>query len=180
VGLLHGRLPSDEKEDVMRRFKLDEVKVLVSTTVIEVGVDVPNATVMLIEHAERFGLSQLHQLRGRIGRGAQKSYCLLVASPSRNELAQQRLQTMVETTDGFKIAEIDLRLRGPGEFFGTRQWGIPAFRIGNLIRDQEILEWAKREASEFVEHPSSREELEAFASYLRAEWPRRYRLASVA
>ena len=180
VGLLHGRLPSDEKEDVMRRFKLGEVQVLVSTTVVEVGVDVPNATVMLIEHAERFGLSQLHQLRGRIGRGAQKSYCLLVASPSRNELAQQRLQTMVDTTDGFKIAEIDLRLRGPGEFFGTRQWGIPTFRIGNLIRDQEILEWAKREASSFVEHPSSRQELEAFADYLRVEWPRRYRLASVA
>ncbi len=180
VGLLHGRLPSDEKEDVMRRFKLGEVQILVSTTVIEVGVDVPNATVMLIEHAERFGLSQLHQLRGRIGRGAQKSYCLLVASPSRNELAQQRLQTMVDTTDGFKIAEIDLRLRGPGEFFGTRQWGIPTFRIANLIRDQEILEWAKREASNFVEHPSSPQELEAFAGYLRVEWPRRYRLASVA
>jgi len=180
VGLLHGRLPSEEKEEVMRRFKQGEVQVLVSTTVVEVGVDVPNATVMLIEHAERFGLSQLHQLRGRIGRGAQKSYCLLVASPSRNDLAQQRLQTMVDTSDGFKIAEIDLRLRGPGEFFGTRQWGIPAFRIGNLIRDQEILEWAKREASSFVEHPSSREEWEAFVSYLRAEWPRRYRLASVA
>jgi ATP-dependent DNA helicase RecG len=180
VGLLHGRLPSEEKEEVMRRFKLGEVQVLVSTTVVEVGVDVPNATVMLIEHAERFGLSQLHQLRGRIGRGSQKSHCLLVASEKRNELAEQRLQTMVETNDGFKIAEIDLRLRGPGEFFGTRQWGIPAFRIGNLIRDQEILEWAKREASSFVEQPSSREEWEAFVSYLRAEWPRRYRLASVA
>src|SRR5271157_1835340 len=180
VGLLHGRLPSDEKEDVMRRFKLGEVKVLVSTTVVEVGVDVPNATVMLIEHAERFGLSQLHQLRGRIGRGSQKSHCLLVASEKRNELAQQRLQTMIETNDGFKIAEIDLRLRGPGEFFGTRQWGIPAFRIGNLIRDQEILEWAKREASSFVEQPASRQEWEVFVNYLRAEWPRRYRLASVA
>jgi ATP-dependent DNA helicase RecG len=180
VGLLHGRLPSEEKEEVMRRFKLGEVQVLVSTTVVEVGVDVPNATVMLIEHAERFGLSQLHQLRGRIGRGSQKSHCLLVASEKRNELAEQRLQTMVETNDGFKIAEIDLRLRGPGEFFGTRQWGIPAFRIGNLIRDQEILEWAKREASSFVEHPSLSEEWEAFVSYLRAEWPRRYRLASVA
>jgi ATP-dependent DNA helicase RecG len=180
VGLLHGRLPSEEKEDVMRRFKLGEVQVLVSTTVIEVGVDVPNASVMLIEHAERFGLSQLHQLRGRIGRGSQKSHCLLVASPTRNELAEQRLQTMVETNDGFKIAEIDLRLRGPGEFFGTRQSGIPTFRIGNLIRDQEILEWAKREASSFVEQPSSREEWEAFVSYLRTEWPRRYQLANVA
>ena len=180
VGLLHGRLPSEEKEDVMRRFKLGEVQVLVSTTVVEVGVDVPNATVMLIEQAERFGLSQLHQLRGRIGRGSQKSHCLLAASEKRNELAAQRLQTMVETNDGFKIAEIDLRLRGPGEFFGTRQWGIPAFRIGNLIRDQEILEWAKREASSFVEQPSSRQEWEVFVNYLRAEWPRRYRLASVA
>jgi ATP-dependent DNA helicase RecG len=180
VGLLHGRLPSEEKEDVMLRFKRGDVQILVSTTVVEVGVDVPNATVMLIEHAERFGLSQLHQLRGRIGRGSQRSHCLLVASEKRNELAQQRLQTMIETNDGFKIAEIDLRLRGPGEFFGTRQWGIPAFRIGNLIRDQEILEWAKREASSFVEQPSSRQEWEAFVNYLRAEWPRRYSLASVA
>jgi ATP-dependent DNA helicase RecG len=180
VGLLHGRLPSEEKEDMMRRFKQGDVQILVSTTVVEVGVDVPNATVMLIEHAERFGLSQLHQLRGRIGRGSEKSHCLLVASEKRNELAEQRLQTMVETNDGFKIAEIDLRLRGPGEFFGTRQWGIPAFRIANLIRDQEILEWAKREASSFVEQPSSRQEWEVFVSYLRAEWPRRYSLASVA
>jgi ATP-dependent DNA helicase RecG len=180
VGLLHGRLPSEEKEDVMRRFKQGEVQVLVSTTVIEVGVDVPNATVMLIEHAERFGLSQLHQLRGRIGRGSQKSHCLLVAAPQRNEVAEQRMATMVETNDGFKIAEIDLRLRGPGEFFGTRQSGIPTFRIGNLIRDQEILEWAKREASAFVEHPASLHEWEAYVNYLRAEWPRRYSLASVA
>jgi ATP-dependent DNA helicase RecG len=180
VGLLHGRLPSEEKEDMMRRFKQGDVQILVSTTVVEVGVDVPNASVMLIEHAERFGLSQLHQLRGRIGRGSQKSHCLLVASEKRNELAEQRLRTMVETNDGFKIAEIDLKLRGPGEFFGTRQWGIPAFRIGNLIRDQEILEWAKREASSFVEQPSSRQELEVFVNYLRAEWPRRYSLASVA
>jgi ATP-dependent DNA helicase RecG len=180
VGLLHGRLPSEEKEDMMRRFKQGDVQILVSTTVVEVGVDVPNASVMLIEHAERFGLSQLHQLRGRIGRGSQKSHCLLVASGKRNELAEQRLRTMVETNDGFKIAEIDLKLRGPGEFFGTRQWGIPAFRIGNLIRDQEILEWAKREASSFVEQPSSRQELEVFVNYLRAEWPRRYSLASVA
>jgi ATP-dependent DNA helicase RecG len=180
VGLLHGRLPSEEKEGVMRRFKLGEVQILVSTTVVEVGVDVPNASVMLVEHAERFGLSQLHQLRGRIGRGGQKSHCLLVAAERRNELAAQRLQTMIETNDGFKIAEIDLRLRGPGEFFGTRQWGIPAFRIGNLIRDQEILEWAKREASSFVEQPASLQEREAFVNYLRAEWPRRYRLASVA
>ena len=180
VGLLHGRLPSDEKEGVMQRFKQGEIQVLVSTTVVEVGVDVSNATLMLIEHAERFGLSQLHQLRGRIGRGSKKSFCLLLAEEKRNEVADERLRTMTETNDGFKIAEIDLRLRGPGEFFGTRQWGIPAFRIANLLRDQEILEWAKKEAMSFVEHPASREEFEAYVAYLRAEWPRRYGLAAVA
>lgn len=180
VGLLHGRLKSEEKEGVMHRFKEGEVQVLVSTTVVEVGVDVPNATVMLIEHADRFGLAQLHQLRGRIGRGRGKSFCLLLANDAPNEVAQERLKTMVETTDGFKIAEIDLKLRGPGEFFGTRQWGIPTFRIANLLRDQEILEWAKREAFEFVEHPPSSEELEAYTTFLRREWPRRYGLAAVA
>jgi ATP-dependent DNA helicase RecG len=180
VGLLHGRLPSDEKEGVMQRFKQGDVQILVSTTVVEVGVDVPNATLMLIEHADRFGLSQLHQLRGRIGRGSKKSYCLLMAEERRSEVAEERLRTMVETTDGFRIAEIDLKLRGPGEFFGTRQWGIPAFRIANLLRDQEILEWAKREAAEFVAHPPSNEEFETFVAYLRSEWPRRYGLASVA
>ncbi|MGD1100754.1 MAG: ATP-dependent DNA helicase RecG [Terriglobia bacterium] len=180
VGLLHGRLPSDEKEDMMQRFKRGEVQILVSTTVVEVGVDVPNATIMLIEQADRFGLSQLHQLRGRIGRGSKKSYCLLMADERRSEISQERLNTLVATTDGFRIAEIDLKLRGPGEFFGTRQWGIPAFRIANLLRDQEILEWAKREAAEFVAHPPSPEELETFVTYLRTEWPRRYGLASVA
>jgi ATP-dependent DNA helicase RecG len=180
VGLLHGRLPSDEKEAVMQRFKRGEVQILVATTVVEVGVDVPNASVMLIEHADRFGLSQLHQLRGRIGRGSRKSYCLLMADERRSEISQERLNTMVATTDGFRIAEIDLKLRGPGEFFGTKQWGIPAFRIANLLRDQEILEWAKREAAEFVMNPSSPQEFEAFVTYLRTEWPRRYGLASVA
>ncbi len=179
VGLLHGRLPSEEKEEVMREFKAGELQILVSTTVVEVGVDVENATVMLIEHAERFGLAQLHQLRGRIGRGSRRSHCLLVASELRNEVAAERLRTMAETTDGFRIAEIDLRLRGPGEFFGTRQWGLPAFRIANLLRDQEILEWARREAAQFVERPESLEELEAFRRYLRGVWPRRYGLATV-
>jgi len=179
VGLLHGRLPSEEKEGVMQRFKAGEVQILVSTTVVEVGVDVPNATVMLIEHAERFGLAQLHQLRGRIGRGRGRSTCLLLAAESRSEVAEERLRTMTETTDGFKIAEIDLKLRGPGDFFGTRQAGIPTFRIANLVRDQEILEWAKREATEFIEHPASREEWDAFVHYLRDEWPRRYGLARV-
>ena len=180
VGLLHGRLPSEEKEDMMQRFKRGEVQILVATTVVEVGVDVPNATLMLIEHADRFGLSQLHQLRGRIGRGSKKSYCLLMAEEPRSEVSQERLNTMVATTDGFRIAEIDLKLRGPGEFFGTRQWGIPAFRIANLLRDQEILEWAKNEAADFVAHPPSAEELQAYIAYLRTEWPRRYGLASVA
>ena len=180
VGLLHGRLASDEKESMMQSFKRGEVQILVATTVVEVGVDVPNATIMLIEHADRFGLSQLHQLRGRIGRGSKKSYCLLMADERRSEISQERLNTMVATTDGFRIAEIDLKLRGPGEFFGTRQWGIPAFRVANLLRDQEILEWAKREAAEFVSNPPSAEELETFVTYLRSEWPRRYGLASVA
>ena len=180
VGLLHGRLPSEEKEGVMQRFKHGEVQILVSTTVVEVGVDVPNASVMLIEHAERFGLSQLHQLRGRIGRGSAKSFCLLLAEEPYSEVAAERLRTMTETNDGFQISEIDLKLRGPGEFFGTRQSGIPTFRIANLLRDQEILEWAKREASDFVDHPPSRQEFDAYVTYLRKEWPRRYGLASIA
>ncbi len=180
VALLHGRLPSEEKEGVMQLFKRGEIQILVSTTVIEVGVDVPNAAVMLIEHADGFGLSQLHQLRGRIGRGSAQSYCLLMAGDSPNEVADERLRTMCETTDGFRIAEIDLKLRGPGEFFGTRQSGIPTFRIANLLRDQEILEWAKREAAEFVEHPASREEFESYVAFLRKDWPRRYGLAGVA
>jgi len=180
VGLLHGRLKSEEKEGVMQQFSRGEVEMLVSTTVVEVGVDVPNATVMLVEHAERFGLAQLHQLRGRIGRGRGQSFCLLLADARKTPVADERLRTMTETTDGFRIAEIDLKLRGPGEFFGTRQWGIPAFRIANLLRDQEILEWAKREAADFIEHPESPEELEAYVRYLRTEWPRRLGLAGVA
>ncbi|HEX5483138.1 MAG TPA: ATP-dependent DNA helicase RecG [Terriglobia bacterium] len=179
VGLLHGRLPGEEKEAVMRRFRAGEIQILVSTTVVEVGVDVPNATVMLIEHAEHFGLAQLHQLRGRIGRGAGKSYCLLVAGDPRSELADERLRILTETNDGFKIADMDLKIRGPGEFLGTRQWGIPAFRIANLLRDQEVLEWAKREAAEFVERPESPEELAAFTRTLGSRWPERYRLARV-
>ncbi|PYV26043.1 MAG: ATP-dependent DNA helicase RecG [Acidobacteria bacterium] len=179
LGLLHGRLPSEEKERVMRAFKEGEIQILVSTTVVEVGVDVPNATVMLIEHAERFGLAPLHQLRGRIGRGRRKSTCLLLAGEPRTEIADQRLRTMTESTDGFRIAEIDLKLRGPGEFLGTRQAGIPTFRIANLLRDEKILEWAKREAAEFVEHPASSEELEAFVQLLRKTWPQRYGLARV-
>jgi ATP-dependent DNA helicase RecG len=178
VGLLHGRLTSEEKEQVMEHFKNGAVQVLVATTVVEVGVDVPNATVMLIEHAERFGLAPLHQLRGRIGRGRGQSACFLLADDPRTEVAEERLRTMVETTDGFKIAEVDLKLRGPGEFFGTRQTGIPAFRVANLIRDHEIMERAKREAFDFVEHPPSEQEFAAHTEALRKTW-RRYTLARV-
>ena len=154
VGLLHGRLGADEKEDVMRRFQKGELDILVSTTVIEVGVDVANATVMVIEHAERFGLSQLHQLRGRIGRGAAKSYCVLMTGGKISEDGERRLDAMVRTTDGFQIAELDLELRGPGEFFGTRQAGMPSFQVANLIRDRQLLEAAKREAAAVLAGPN--------------------------
>lgn len=180
VGLLHGRLASAEKENAMMAFKNRETEIMVSTTVIEVGVDVPSATVMLIEHADRFGLAQLHQLRGRIGRGRAKSYCLPVASEPRSEAADERLRALVETSDGFRIAEMDLKIRGPGEFFGTRQWGIPAFRVANLLRDQKILEWARSEAARFIAEPPSPGELARYIAYLRSIWPRRYGLASVA
>ena len=179
VGLLHGRLPASEKEAVMEAFKRGAIQILVSTTVIEVGVDVPNATVMVIEQAERFGLAQLHQLRGRVGRGAEQSYCILVTGKL-NEAAQERIRTMVESTDGFYIAEMDLKLRGPGEFFGTRQSGIPALRIANLLRDGEILELARAEAQRFVEAPASEEEMRRAVAYLRDHWQRRYALVQVA
>ena len=138
VGLLHGRLDPDLKDQVMRMFQKGELQILVATTVIEVGVDVPNATVMVIEHAERFGLAQLHQLRGRIGRGAAKSYCILMTGGKITEDGERRLDAMAKTNDGFKIAELDLELRGPGEFFGTRQAGMPSFRVANLIRDRAV------------------------------------------
>lgn len=146
VGLLHGRMKPEEKEEVMRRFVAGEIQILVSTTVIEVGVDVPNASVMVIEHAERFGLSQLHQLRGRVGRGAKQSFCVLLASDKQTEVARERLGIMEETNDGFKIAEKDLELRGPGEVMGTRQAGLPEFRVANLVRDLDILQAARKEA----------------------------------
>jgi ATP-dependent DNA helicase RecG len=150
VGLLHGRLSSPEKDEMMRRFKAREIDLLVSTTVIEVGIDVPNASVMLIEHAERFGLSQLHQLRGRVGRGPWKSYCILLTGSSLSEDARHRVRAMTETNDGFRIAEVDLELRGHGEFFGTRQSGLPEFRAANLPRDMPILEEARTEAATIV------------------------------
>ena len=150
VGLLHGRMKPEEKDAVMDRFRRGEIHVLVSTVVIEVGVDVPNASVMIVEHAERFGLAQLHQLRGRIGRGAAKSTCILMGEPATPE-AQRRLQVMCETADGFRIAEEDLKLRGPGEFFGTRQHGMPELAIGNVIEDYDLLRLARNEAFAWIE-----------------------------
>jgi len=150
VGLLHGKMKAAEKDRVMNAFVAGEIKILVSTTVIEVGVDVPNASVMIVEHAERFGLSQLHQLRGRVGRGAEKSYCVLLTSDKKTVNAEERLGIMAKTSNGFVIAEKDLELRGPGELLGTRQSGLPEFRIANLIRDQQLLEQAKREAEFYL------------------------------
>ena len=151
VGLLHGRMKPAEKDDVMARFRAHEIDVLVSTTVIEVGVDVPNATMMIIEHAERFGLSQLHQLRGRVGRGAHKSFCILMLGKAVSEESRARTRIMEQTTDGFKIAEADLELRGPGEFLGSRQSGLPGFKMANIVRDVEILQDARAAAFETLE-----------------------------
>jgi ATP-dependent DNA helicase RecG len=151
IALIHGRMKSDEKDAAMASFKSGETRVLISTTVIEVGVDVPNATVMIIEHAERFGLTQLHQLRGRVGRGSEQSYCILIAQPSLTDEARIRLNTISETTDGFKIAEADLKLRGPGEFFGTRQHGMPELLIANPVEDTELLVAARNEAFALVQ-----------------------------
>jgi ATP-dependent DNA helicase RecG len=152
VGLLHGQLKSAEKEELMAKFKKGEIKVMVSTTVVEVGVDVANATVMLIEHSERFGLAQLHQLRGRVGRGEHKSYCILMASYAVSEEGKKRLEVMTQTQDGFKIAEEDLLIRGPGEFMGTRQSGLPGFRLANLVRDMDVLTEARKAAFEVFEN----------------------------
>ncbi len=155
VGLLHGKMKQAEKEKVMSAFVAGGIKILVSTTVIEVGVDVPNASVMIVEHAERFGLSQLHQLRGRVGRGAEKSYCILLTSDKKTVIAEERLGIMAKTSNGFVIAEKDLELRGPGELLGTKQSGLPEFRIGNIVRDQELLEQAKREAEFYLSKEKS-------------------------
>ena len=151
IGLLHGKLKNDEKEEVMKDFKDGKYDILVSTTVVEVGVDVPNATVMVIENAERFGLSQLHQLRGRVGRSSLQSYCVLITS-SRSQETRERLGIMTETNDGFVIAEKDLQLRGPGEFLGTRQSGLPDLIISDIVRDAKILEIARNEAIDFVKN----------------------------
>jgi ATP-dependent DNA helicase RecG len=179
LGLLHGRMSADDKEVTMARFKRGEMDVLISTTVIEVGVDVPNASLMVIEHAERFGLAQLHQLRGRVGRGTAKSFCVLLTGTRISTQAEARLEAMVRTQNGFELAEIDLAQRGPGEFFGTRQAGMPEFRVSNLVRDRDLLELAKAEAAKFVEGPRDnmpREEIDAVWARLKQQWQRRYGL----
>jgi ATP-dependent DNA helicase RecG len=178
VGLLHGRLSPDEKESAMEKFIRGDTQILVSTTVIEVGVDVPNATVMVIEQAERFGLSQLHQLRGRVGRGGEQSYCILVTDKL-GDTGRERIRTLVESNDGFHIAEMDMKLRGPGEFFGTRQSGLPALQIGNLRRDPDILEIARNEAAAFVAHPPAEEDLRSAVAFIRDHWQRRYGLVLI-
>ena len=182
VAVLHGRMEADLKEQVMRLFQQGKIQILVSTTVIEVGVDVPNAAIMVIEHAERFGLSQLHQLRGRIGRGAAKSYCVLMTSGKVSEEAERRLDAMVRTTDGFQIAELDLEMRGPGEFFGTRQAGMPSFQVANLIRDRDLLELAKKEAAAVLAGPNSEithTEIDRALRHMRTRWQKTYGLVEV-
>jgi ATP-dependent DNA helicase RecG len=182
VGLLHGRLDADKKERAMRDFQQGKIEILVATTVIEVGVDVPNATVMVIEHADRFGLAQLHQLRGRIGRGAAKSYCVLMRGNKVSEEGERRLDAMVRSCDGFEIAELDLELRGPGEFFGTKQAGIPSFQVANIIRDRELLEAAKREAAFVISGPNaqiSKAEIDRALREMRSRWSMTYGLVEV-
>ena len=176
VGLLHGRMKADAKDRVMKAFLAGELHLLVSTTVVEVGVDVPNASVMIVEHAERFGLSQLHQLRGRVGRAGHQSFCFLLYQYPLSDEARERLKAMTDTTDGFEIAEQDLRLRGPGDFFGTRQAGVPTFRMIDLVRDRELLDAAQREAARWFAQslPDA-----AGVDRLLANWEQRFRLLEV-
>jgi ATP-dependent DNA helicase RecG len=173
IGLLHGKMSSDEKESAMRRFQQNETKILVSTTVIEVGVDVPNASVMVIEHAERFGLAQIHQLRGRVGRGAHQSHCILVTSRM-NDIARERIRTLVESNDGFYIADMDMRLRGPGEFFGTRQSGILGLHVADIFRDADILELARSEAQALISTSNDSAEMRDVVRYIQEHWQRQY------
>jgi ATP-dependent DNA helicase RecG len=176
VGLLHGRMKADVKDRVMKAFVARELDILVSTTVVEVGIDVPNASVMIVEHAERFGLSQLHQLRGRVGRDVHQSFAFLVYQSPLSDEARERLKAMTETTDGFEIAERDLQLRGPGDFFGTRQAGLPTFRLVDLVRDREVLDVAHREASQWIDTvaptPAARDKL-------MTAWEQRFKLIEV-
>jgi ATP-dependent DNA helicase RecG len=184
VGLVHGRMKPDERDDQMRRFAAGDIDVLVATTVIEVGIDVPNASVMVVEHAERFGLSQLHQLRGRVGRGPHASHCILVHADRLSDEAAQRLAVMRDHADGFAIAEKDLELRGPGEFMGTRQSGLPEIRVGNIIRDHAVLESARTEALavlESMELPAGavRADHQALLDHMRRQWGDRIGLMDV-
>lgn len=176
VALLHGRMKPDDKERVMQGFARGDSHILVSTTVVEVGVDVANASVMLVEHAERFGLSQLHQLRGRVGRGAHQSYCVLLYQAPLNDQGRERLKALTDTTDGFVIAERDLELRGPGDFFGTRQSGMPTLRVGDLVRDARTMEEARREAVLALDDAG---EAPALVEFVRSSWEHRFGLVGV-
>jgi len=180
VGLLHGQMKSAEKQEIMLQFNARQIDILVATTVIEVGIDVPNATLMVIENAERFGLAQLHQFRGRVGRGSDKSACYLVATP-RTDDAYRRIQVMVRSNNGFEIAEEDLNIRGPGEFFGTRQSGIPNFKIANLLSDVSLLEAAKKEAGQLVKADPklNAPEHQLLKRMLQTHWKGHLEIASV-
>jgi ATP-dependent DNA helicase RecG len=176
VAVLHGRMKADAKERIMAAFGRGEIDLLVSTTVVEVGVDVANASVMLVEHAERFGLSQLHQLRGRVGRGAHPSFCILLYQSPLTDQGRERLKALTDTTDGFVIAERDLEQRGPGDFFGTRQSGMPTLRVGDLLRDHALMEEARREAIAALDDAREAETLTAF---VRSSWEQRFGLVGV-
>jgi ATP-dependent DNA helicase RecG len=176
VALLHGRMKQEAKDRVMRAFAAGEIHILASTTVIEVGIDVPNASVMVIEHAERFGLSQLHQLRGRVGRGAHQSHCILLYQYPISKQGKARLQALADTANGFEIAERDLELRGPGDFFGTRQSGLPTLRTGDLLRDHSLMERARDEAARFIEEQTLTPLL---MERMKAAWPQRFGLMDV-
>jgi ATP-dependent DNA helicase RecG len=176
VGLLHGRMKQDAKDRVMGAFARGELHLLVSTTVVEVGVDVANAAVMIVEHAERFGLSQLHQLRGRVGRGPHQSYCVLLYQSPLSDQGRERLKALTETVDGFEIAERDLQLRGPGDFFGTRQSGMPTLRVGDLLRDHQLMEDARREAVTALDDP---QQANALIAFVRSTWEQRFGLVGV-
>jgi len=176
VALLHGRLKQDAKDRVMRAFTAGEIQVLVSTTVIEVGIDVPNATVMVIEHAERFGLSQLHQLRGRVGRGSHQSQCILLYQYAISKQGKERLKALADTNDGFEIAERDLQLRGPGDFFGTRQSGLPTLRTGDLLRDHPLMETARDEVARFLDRNTAASPI---VERMKAAWPSRFGMMDI-